>query len=232
MFISSHFVARSSELRRRKIFDADSLLDQREPDLGFNFVRTPRRVARRGGGFERAALQRHAAGGVMNRRHACVCVLALIASRPAWPRTTGIPPAYQPLVVEPQLGPGRSEFDLGPALARAKRENKRLYVYLGAEDCPYCRRYEAFLARNAGELVPTSNPDRVDLRSSRPPRRPSCSSAWAAARWSTPTPEFDHRRARRMLSTQRVPVDAQLKPLMPMPAGTGTSRQSKSSWRS
>ena len=40
-------------------------------------------------------------------------------------------------------------------------------TYLGADDCPYCRRYENFLRKNAGELVPHFKPWLVvDLRSS------------------------------------------------------------------
>ncbi len=66
----------------------------------------------------------------------------------------GIPAAYAPIVVQPLGQPGRHEFDLSAALERARRENKRLYVYLGANDCPYCRKYEAFLEHNAKELVP------------------------------------------------------------------------------
>ena len=78
----------------------------------------------------------------------------------------GIPPAYSPMVIEPALVAGHSEFDLGAAIARAKRENKRLYVYLGASDCPYCRRYENFLGKNADELLPHFKPwIVVDLRS-------------------------------------------------------------------
>ena len=37
---------------------------------------------------------------------------------------------------------------------RAKRERKRLYLYLSASDCPFCRKYEAFLEKNAAELAP------------------------------------------------------------------------------
>ena len=66
----------------------------------------------------------------------------------------GVPSPYGALVVEPVMNAGHAEFDLNPALARARREGKWLYVYLGASDCPYCRKYEAFLAQNATELVP------------------------------------------------------------------------------
>jgi hypothetical protein len=37
--------------------------------------------------------------------------------------------------------PERYEFDLTAALQRAREQNKRLYVYLGADDCPFGRKY-------------------------------------------------------------------------------------------
>lgn len=137
----------------------------------------------------------------------------------------GIPPAYTPLVVEPLIAAGRSEFDLGPALARAKRENKRLYVYLGASDCPYCRRYENFLGSNAGELVPHFGPwIVVDLRSTL---------ATTADRLFIKVGDksLNYIEFQRSIGDQRTRMlvypsvwlfDAQLKPLMQMPAGTGT----------
>jgi thiol-disulfide isomerase/thioredoxin len=75
----------------------------------------------------------------------------------ASPASAGIPAAYAPMVVEPSIVDGRSEFDLNPAIARAKREHKRLYVYLGASDCPYCRRYEQFLNHYSSDLVAPFN---------------------------------------------------------------------------
>ena len=137
----------------------------------------------------------------------------------------GIPPAYTPLVVEPLIAAGRSEFDLGPALARAKRENKRLYVYLGASDCPYCRRYENFLGKNAGELVPLFKPwIVVDLRSTL---------ATTADRLFIKVGEksLNYTEFQRSIGDQRTRMlvypsvwlfDPLLKPLMQMPAGTGT----------
>jgi hypothetical protein len=137
----------------------------------------------------------------------------------------GVPPAYAPLVVEPSTGAGRSEFDLGPALARAKRENKRLYVYLGASDCPYCRRYENFLGRHAGELVPHFGPwIVVDLRSTL---------ATTADRLFIKVGDrsLNYTEFQRSIGDQRTRMlvypsvwlfDPQLKPLMQMPAGTGT----------
>ena len=66
----------------------------------------------------------------------------------------GFPPAYKPSVIQPTGTPERYEFDLTAALQRARAENKRLYVYLGANDCPFCRKYEAFLDANAAALTP------------------------------------------------------------------------------
>lgn len=161
----------------------------------------------------------------MNRRRVCVSAFAVITSPRAWSGTTGFPSAYKPLVVEPRIGPARREFDLGPALARAQREKRRLYVYLGADDCPYCRRYEAFLAQNAGALVPHFKPwVVVDLRSSLSTtqgqlyfRVGNTSLAYADFQRS-----IGDERARMLVYPSVWLFDAQMKPLMQMPAGTGT----------
>ena len=80
----------------------------------------------------------------------------------------GLPAAYGATVIQPTGLPERAEFDLTAVVERAKREKKRLYVYLGASDCKFCRRYEAFLDKHAVELVPHFRKDYlvVDLRSS------------------------------------------------------------------
>ena len=85
---------------------------------------------------------------------AAACLALGLALGAAVAAVVGIPAPYAPIVIQPAGVPARHEFDLSAALARAKRENKRLYVYLGASDCPYCRRYEAFLEQNAAALVP------------------------------------------------------------------------------
>ena len=138
----------------------------------------------------------------------------------------GFPAAYSPTVVEPSGAPQRYEFDLTAALQRAQRENKRLYVYLGANDCPYCRRYEAFLDRHAKELKAHFAKDYlvVDLRSSL--------SAQASRLFirigesSLPYAEFQRsigdERARMLVYPSVWLLDAKAKPLMQMPAGTGT----------
>jgi thioredoxin-related protein len=149
-------------------------------------------------------------------------VLALLVGAA---NAVGIPPAYAPLVVEPVITEGRSEFDLGPALARARREDKRLYVYLGASDCPYCRRYENFLRTNADELVPHFKPwIVVDLRS-------TLSTTANKLFIRVGDRSLDYMAFQHSIGDQRTRMlvypsvwlfDPQLKPLMQMPAGTGT----------
>jgi len=149
-------------------------------------------------------------------------MLVLLASAA---HAVGIPPAYTPMVVEPTIVSGHSEFDLGPALARAKRENKRLYVYLGASDCPFCRRYEAFLGKNSDELAPLFKPwIVVDLRSSLSTTGNKLfirlgDSALAYADFQR---SIGDQRARMLVYPSVWLFDTQLKPLMQMPAGTGT----------
>ncbi len=138
----------------------------------------------------------------------------------------GFPAAYAPTVVQPTGTPERFEFDLTAALARAQRERKRLYVYLGADDCPYCRKYEAFLDRNAAELAPHFAKDYlvVDLRS-----RLAVQARLLHIRTgnrSLPYAEFQRsigdERARLLVYPSVWLLDANAKPLMQMPAGTGT----------
>jgi hypothetical protein len=146
-------------------------------------------------------------------------------------QAAGLPDAYAAIVVRPApvAGPGgapRSEFDLDPALARARQEKKSLYVYLGASDCPYCRKYEAFLAAHARELVPhfARRYLLVDLRSSLSVG-PASLYLKAGGR-SLPYAEFQSaigdERARLLVYPSVWLLDADLKPLMQMPAGTGT----------
>ena len=154
---------------------------------------------------------------------------AVVGCLTAWfavaAQALGLPPAYAPMVVEPAMVAGRAEFDLGPALARAQRENKRLYVYLGAKECPFCRRYEGFLGKNATELVPHFKPwIVVDLRSSL---------AFNAEKlvFRVGNSALNYTEFQRSIGDQRTRMlvypsvwlfDTQLKPLMQMPAGNGT----------
>ncbi len=101
----------------------------------------------------------------MNHLRQLVLGLALWATASCW---AGVPAAYAPMVLQPGGVPQRWEFDLTAAMKRAQAERKRLYVYLGADDCPFCRVYEAFLGKNSGELAShfANQYLVVDLRSS------------------------------------------------------------------
>ena len=138
----------------------------------------------------------------------------------------GLPSAYAPIVIEPAGAPARYEFDLTAALARVRREHRRLYVYLGASDCPYCRKYEAFLDGNAKALAPefAAHYIVVDLRSAL-----SVTANLLYIRIGDRTlPYADFQRAigderARMLVYPSVwLLDQDALPLMQMPAGTGT----------
>ena len=138
----------------------------------------------------------------------------------------GFPAPYAPTVVQPAGAPQRFEFDLSAALRRAEREKKRLYVYLGANDCPYCRRYEAFLERHAVELAPHFAKDYlvVDLRSSLTAQASKL--FIRIGETSLPYADFQRsigdERARLLVYPSVWLLDAKAKPLMQMPAGTGT----------
>ena len=140
--------------------------------------------------------------------------------------SAGVPPAYAAVVVEPVMNQGRAEFDLSPALARARREGKWLYVYLGASDCPFCRKYEAFLTQNATELVPHFAKQYlvIDLRSELSIRAKFLYLKIGAT--SLPYAEFQtslgDERARMLVYPSVWLLDGTPKPLMQMPAGTGT----------
>jgi thiol-disulfide isomerase/thioredoxin len=156
---------------------------------------------------------------------ACAGLLAAgLGALPA-PATAALPAAYGAWVVEPTGLPGRAEFDLTAPLARARRDGKRLYVYLGASDCAYCRAYETFLEENAGELVPHFRGWLiVDLRSSL--RVQAQALHIRAGGRSLPYAEFQHsigdERARQLVYPSVWLFNAELLPLMQMPAGTGT----------
>ena len=138
----------------------------------------------------------------------------------------GFPAPYAPTVVLPVGAPQRYEFDLTPMQRRAQQEKKRLYVYLGADDCKYCRRYEAFLTRNAAELSPHFAKDYlvVDLRSTLAAQAGKLFIRVGAS--TLPYADFQRsigdERARMLVYPSVWLFDANLKPLMQMPAGTGT----------
>ena len=158
---------------------------------------------------------------------AALLLLAMVGlpgmSASAW---AAVPAAYEALVVQPQAIEGRQEFDLRPAQARARQTGKSLYVYLGASDCPYCRKYEAFLAQNARELLPHFNEKYllVDLRSALSITAPLL--VLRTDNLRLPYADFQRaigdQRARLLVYPSVWVMDAQAKPLMQMPAGTGT----------
>jgi len=159
------------------------------------------------------------------RLAATVCAALLAWSLPAG--AEGIPEKYSPVVIRPAGEPGRSEFDLTAVAERAKRDNKRLYVYLGAKDCAYCRRYESFLDENSKELVPhflEHNYIVVDLRSTLSVTQDKLLIRVGDS--SRPYAEFQEAigdvRARMLVYPMVWLLDGNLKPLMQMPAGTGT----------
>ncbi len=149
-------------------------------------------------------------------------VLALLQSQ----AEAALPSAYAPMVVEPAGGPDRAEFDLDAALQRARAENKSLYVYLGARDCPFCRRYEAFLAKNATALVPQFQARYlvVDLRSALLLQAPKLFFRvnGRSLNYSDWMRELGDERLRQLVYPSVWLLDGQARTLMQMPAGTGT----------
>lgn len=138
----------------------------------------------------------------------------------------GLPAPYAPMVVEPTGGADRAEFDLDPALQRARAEGKSLYLYLGARDCPYCRRYEAFLAKNAPALVPHFQARYlvVDLRSALLLQAPKLFFRvnGRSLDYATLMRELGDERVRQLVYPSVWLLDGTPRPLMQMPAGTGT----------
>lgn len=159
----------------------------------------------------------------MLRRLAVVLLLGVAAFAV---QAIGLPARYSPTLIPPSGAPQRLEFDLSAALQRAQRENKRIYLYLGASDCPFCRKYEAFLEKNAAELAPHFAREWIvfEMRSSL--------SYQADRLWfrigdkSLPYADFmralGDERVRQLVYPSVWLLDPSGKPLMQMPAGTGT----------
>ena len=140
-------------------------------------------------------------------------------------QAAGLPALLQPVVIEPQRGADKAEFDLTAVQQRALREKKWLYVYLGAHDCPYCRRYEAFLDKHAAELAPHFGKYIVvELKSALAHNARILH--FRVGERSLPYADFmralGDERARQLVYPSVWLLDAQIKPLMQMPAGTGT----------
>lgn len=79
-------------------------------------------------------------------------LLFAMAPTLAWPR---IPAELGASLVESPSMFGDRVFDLTPALALARFQNKPLFVYLGANDCPPCRQFSDFLKSNVAALAPS-----------------------------------------------------------------------------
>lgn len=159
----------------------------------------------------------------MQRRSLVVTALLLAMAQVA---AAGFPSAYKPSVIEPLGMPERYEFDLTAALQRARAENKRLYIYLGANDCPFCRKYEAFLVANAATLAPHFAKDYLvyDLRSTLKAQGDRLRFRIGDKSW--PYKDFmatlGDERARQLVYPSVWLLNGGGKPLLQMPAGTGT----------
>lgn len=68
-----------------------------------------------------------------------------------------IPEEYKPIIVKPPFNFSERLVDLSVVVEKASSENKPLYIYLGAGDCPPCREYETFLSRNRPALKEAFN---------------------------------------------------------------------------
>lgn len=162
-----------------------------------------------------------------SRRAALVLALGIALGGLAAPATAaGFPPGYAPTVIAPAGTPQKYEYDLTPALQRARREGKRLYVYLGADDCAFCRKYEAFLAKNAAELAPHFAKDYLvyDLRSNLSVQadRLHFRIGDKSLNYTDFMRSLGDERVRQLVYPSVWLFDADAKPLMQMPAGTGT----------
>ena len=156
-----------------------------------------------------------------------MAMLTVLIAALAWGNAqAALPAAYAAMVVEPAVGSDRAEFDLDAALLRARAENKSLYVYLGARDCPFCRRYEAFLAKNAAALVPHFRARYlvVDLRSALLLQAPKLffRVGGRSLNYTELMREMGDERVRMLVYPSVWLLDGQARPLMQMPAGTGT----------
>lgn len=155
--------------------------------------------------------------------------LVMLACGLAWlsDARAAFPAAYAPMEVQPVVSAtGQHEFDLRPAQQRARREGKSLYVYLGATDCPYCRRYEAFLTENARALAPLFAEKYlvVDLRSklSVTDRQLFMHTEALNLPYADYQRAIGDQRARMLVYPSVWLLTPAGKPLMQMPAGTGT----------
>ncbi len=162
-------------------------------------------------------------GGPAAGLRGALLVFTLLAAGAA---EAAFPARYAPTQVQPTVNPQRVEFDLTALLQRAAREKKRVYLYLGAVDCPFCRKYEAFLEKNADALAPHFAKDWIvyDLRSSLSVRQERLhfrigERTYSYAEWMR---ALGDERERQLVYPSVWLLDPAGKPLMQMPAGTGT----------
>jgi thiol-disulfide isomerase/thioredoxin len=80
--------------------------------------------------------------------------LKLVANQDALCVHAKIPGAYAPVVVEAPSSLSERVFDLTAAFERGRAEQKLLYIYYGANDCPPCHEYTRFLEGNVEQLRP------------------------------------------------------------------------------
>ena len=59
-----------------------------------------------------------------------------------------IPSEYAAISIKAPASFSERVFDLTPVIEKSRRENKNIFLYLGAADCPPCKEYEMFLSRN------------------------------------------------------------------------------------
>jgi thiol-disulfide isomerase/thioredoxin len=67
----------------------------------------------------------------------------------------GIPDELHPIVIKPPFSFSQRLIDLTDATQIAKEAHKPMLIYLGAEDCPPCKAYAAFLKDNVTALRPS-----------------------------------------------------------------------------
>ena len=92
--------------------------------------------------------------------------IMLIISMPSW---GWIPDELDPVIVESKLSirdMGRV-VDLSAAFDKAAKEQKPMFVYLDADDCPMCRKYNRFVRTNLARFKQLFKPYVVvDIRTS------------------------------------------------------------------
>lgn len=162
----------------------------------------------------------------MRRSWRLLATASLCAALWAQVAHAGLPAEYQPLVLEPRREGSLLEFDIDRALAAARAAGKPMYLYLGARDCSFCRRYEAFLAQHSARLAPAFAARYlvVELPSSLRTQAPQLrfrvgGRSLGYQEWMQ---ELGDERVRQLVYPSVWLLDLNARTLMQMPAGTGT----------